>query len=507
MAGFPLTGVDPANPTPGIIREIKFAQGVSSSSGTARNVLLLGNKTSGGSETVNTIGDAIADHDDAVARLGYHSELLLMYRSWVAVDPLATIFACCVTDPAGTAAAADFVIATTATAASTIKFTCVGETIQVAVASGDTATVQGAALAAAINSQLFWPVSAANVSGTVTVTCSNTGTRGDLVIARCRASYSVSAASTITKGNVIAGVGADDQTTAITLLDNVDCYYQVNSKHTTSAPTATDNGVGEHLTKVTQIVLPAVGKSAIAMFGLVGTQAQATTVATASPCNSARAVFFHAENNDWTPAMIAAHCGAVKRSQEIAHAGANLTNYGLNDGDVFLIPDPYDKADRPTATEVTADLNNGVTPIGFTGQGKSFIIRQITSRSLTGTANDYRVREGHIPSAIDYFWETLKVRYATSAQPFVANDPIATEKPLPGVTYPGQVKALVSKLIDDMIDGVPGGPILDPSFRADMKKSIECVRLTDGISLRCRPIAVKHLNRSQFLLLESSEAY
>src|SRR5262249_16954904 len=150
---------------------------------------------------------------------------------------------------------------------------------------------------------------------------------------------------------------------------------------------------------------------------------QATTVATAAAANNALSFFYHAKNSDWTPAMIAAHCAAVMRAQQIANPAANLTDYGKRSGDIFQIPDPFVKTNRLTPTEIRADLNNGVTPIGFTKQGQAFIVRQITSRSLTGTVNDYRVREGHIPSVLHYFWDTLGARYFTSAQDFVADDP------------------------------------------------------------------------------------
>jgi len=89
--GYQMTGVDPNDPIPGIIREILFAQGQGSGSSQNRFVLLYGNKTSAGTETTNTIGDPIQSRDDIITRAGPRSELRWMYEAYVSVDPDATI--------------------------------------------------------------------------------------------------------------------------------------------------------------------------------------------------------------------------------------------------------------------------------------------------------------------------------------------------------------------------------------------------------------------------------
>ena len=103
MGGFPLTGIDPADPIPGIIREIKFAQGVSSTPGKTRSVALIGNKTSAGSETVNTLGEYIASDSDCVDRFGIKSEIYAGYKAYVAIDSTAEIYAIAVPDGTGSA--------------------------------------------------------------------------------------------------------------------------------------------------------------------------------------------------------------------------------------------------------------------------------------------------------------------------------------------------------------------------------------------------------------------
>ena len=139
-----LTGVDPTDPTPSNRREILFAQGVSSGSSNQLLVLLYGNKTSAGSETVETIGSTpIADSQDARDRFGARSEIYHMHRVYTRIDPGAQVFAIAVTE-AGTAASKPFVFANAATSAGTCFIDWGGQTVSFAVASGDAAATIGA---------------------------------------------------------------------------------------------------------------------------------------------------------------------------------------------------------------------------------------------------------------------------------------------------------------------------------------------------------------------------
>lgn len=509
MAGFPLTGVDPADPIPGIIREIKFAQGQSSNASKERMVALIGNKTTAGSETVETVGDPIQSDEDCIERFGQKSEMYLMYKSYVAIDQNATIYG--VAPDVGTGVSTvDWTFSGTATAAHTCYVDCIGETISIGIANGDAAATVAANVKSKIDEQLHWPVSPSVASAVLTTDASMAGFRHEYPLIQMRIRFSKSAGIAVAKGALTPGTADDDHTNAIDALRLVEIYYQANAKataigaHSLVSPSSSDGGVGEHAAMITSMALPSSGKGEQAFFPHMGNQGDATTLATA--VNNARCKFVRAENNDWTPGMVVAHHMAAIRSKQIAHPSANLTDYGLGEGEIYNIPPPYVAADRPTESEIRADLNNGVTPIDWKMSGQGYVVRDITSRSLSGSFNDYRVREGHIPSAIDYYWETLFVRYFTSKQDFIASDPPAGEPPLDNTTYPRDVVALHSKLVDDLIDFV-GGPVLDPDYRDQMKSTFSVVRLTDGLSARGRPIASKHNNKGQFLIEEASEAY
>jgi phage tail sheath gpL-like len=502
-SAFPLVGIDPSDPVPGIRREIKFAQGDNSGSAPSLNVVIFGNKTSAGSETADTLGVPIVGLQDCIDRFGARSEVTLEYRCFTAIDKDAEISAVAILENvSGTASSCTVTFVGTASGAGTVKITVIGETVEVGVESGDIVDTIASALAVKINSQPHWPLTASAASGVVTVTSANVGPRSAHHLNQLRATITSGITTTCTKSAVTAGTGADDNTLALAAIDTSEFGLHIGPYSTTSSTTATDNGMGEHSTKITTDFLPATGKAQMLFCGHTGTQATATTVATS--LNSVRAFLWHAEDNDWSPAMIAAHCAAAVRSKRIGDAGANMVDYGKGATDVFSIPDPFDKTDRPTKTEVRADLNNGVCSINFTNSGRAFIVRDVTTYSVNGSSKDYRARSGHIPFCADRFWSDLGGRYAAQRQPKTADEPGEGQKPLQGFTYPSAVKKMAAQALEDACSG--SAVYLDPGALDTMKASIECVGTNDGISLRVKPRAVKHNNKAGFLIEESSPA-
>jgi phage tail sheath gpL-like len=510
MAGFPLTGVDPNDPRPMNHIEIRYAQGSGTGAGTERKVLLFGNKTSAGSESTNELNDEIADAADCITRFGRRSEIYQMFRKYVEIDPSASISAIAVPEGGGAAAASrTFTFATAATTTTTRIFECVGETFEMTITAGDTAITQAANAAAKFAEQLDWPVAAA-VGGVgnehiLTVTAANLGPRGDYILNRVRTYERVASGTTVTPSAVTSGTTDDDFTTALTQIEKREYYYQVNPKSGTSAATSTDNGLGEHAAFITSQALPGVGIRQQMIFGMVNTQANSTTLATS--LNNARCFGIWSENCKLPPCMLAAMFAAVKRSKEIAHPAANLTNYGQGASDVFGVPAPLSSGDRPTTTEVRAALNNGVTPIDFTTTGQAYIVRHVTTRSLNGSANDYRVRSGHIVSALDYAAIALADDVNSIAQDWVTDDPPEGTPPLEGVTTPSIVAATLRQTISDKLIRFPGGPVLDPSFEAQMLASVVVKRLVNGTSARLELQAVKPNDKTDMLLLQTDTGY
>lgn len=520
-----LTGIPADYATPGIRREFFFASGPGSS-GTSRDVLIYGNKTSAGSEPLDTLGAVLGDKADVWARFGKRSEFYHLWRLFTAVDKTAPIYGIAVTESAGSAASVvvSFGSATTDTASATTTCTIEfqGESAQFTVAAGATASTVAGLFVTAFNnaSEGTWMATAQQQTSTnaykVTITGSQLGPRLDgLFNYSLRVTYKDSVGVDPSIGSVTAGVTDDDFTAAYAAASAGEFFYQISPKSTTSAPTATDNGVGEGIAYIKDQNLPINGKSQEMHFGLVGTQSQATTVATDSDANSVHAFFWHQENSRWTPGMIAAHMCGIERSEQVADPAANLAGYRATDNKVMLgPPDPISKADRATTAEIEANLRNGVCAIAYDKNGSPYIARHVTSYSeISSGVKDYRAREGHIPSAVKFAWDLAKSRWNAEKQPKCGDDPLPGAKPIPGYSTPSQLRGLLNGVIDELTSGRPLGlynsPILSPS-PADvqaMRDSIVVTHVPGGFNVSVNWIAVEHNLFGDFVVREVGRAY
>lgn len=528
-----LTGIDPSDPTPGHRRELIVAAGKSAGGPPSYKVLLFGNKTAGGTETVDTLGEQIADAADAEARMGTRSELFAMYREFVEVDAGAQMFFIAVTESAGSQASAAFLFAGTATGASTVEVTVHGEKFEVPVAEGDDQDAIAAAVVAAVpgaDQGRLQVTAAVTGVGTdeATLTYIHAGPRGDLVIGSganrgCRMRFTRAVGVTVTKQALSPGTTEDDGTAAFAAAAGGEFYLWVLPWHATAAITSADNQIGEAIRGPNGVVsqaLPINGKEQTVHIGLVGTQAQATTVATSAGGNSARAYFYHAENNDFSPAMLAAHNAGVFRSLTVSHpaqlgpVGAKgAVGYTSTDLTVYNIPDPFVVTDRPTASEIRADLDNGVTPISFSPEGRPKIERIITSRSQNANGdNDYRAREGHITPVTDFFWDQVEQLYANNLQPIISDNLAEGQKPTARTTTPSQVTDIIQSVINDGVGSTPVGaafvgPYLAPDKQADMLASVQVVKGVASFAAAVEINVVEHLIKSETTVRETSAAY
>lgn len=516
-----LTGINPNDPIPAIYGEIRFAQGPGGGAAPERVVLIYGNKTSAGSETVDTIGTPVLDRADVIARFGARSEARWEWEAFQGIPQQATVYICAPTEASAgggaTAATRVFTFATTATGATTLYIEWAGRVTTIGVSTGDTNIVQAAAAAAAI---LDWeeggvPFTAAVGSSPdddkLTLTAANLGDRGKYVLDGVRMYYASNVGSTVSAASTTNGSSADDFTAAYAAaLAKGRFYYQINPKFSTSSPSTTDNGIGEGAAYITAAALPTEGKRQQMFFGLVGTQAQATTVATG--VNNPRCKFFWTEKSPFFPGMLAAlHC-AIVRNAEMADPAANVNGYTANAalGRLYPLPAPYSAADYPTRAELVACLNNGISAISYNERGQPTLVRHITSYSLNGSSNDYRVREGHIPSSLDDTLDTMTVvvTAAQQASPkFSAVDLTRGQRPRVGYMYPSDITGLVRKVINDKCGDDGSSPVLDPASQAEQVASVTVEALNDGFNVRANLLAARHLNKIGMLLLEQGPSY
>ncbi len=509
-----LTGIAADDPRSRVAREFRFAQGDATGNVPGREIVLVGNMLSAGSETVEKLGNYIQDSNDCYARFGRRSPIAWMYRTLRMVAPGARVRAIAVENGGGSSASVDFTISTTADADSVIRVEWGGKRLEVGVSSGDDETVQAAAVNGKVNADPDLPFSSGVSGGVVTFTASAAGPNGDFIMNAVRVYYVTTMASTVSKGSVSAGSVADDYTNALAELARADIYYHVPECTASAGVTGTDGGVGQYCAFVRSESSPSVGKQLQVIFGLDCSQSEGTSVATSSAANAVRAAFYRVHGSDWTPAMVAAHMAGVRWLKEQAYPAASLTRYANGDATPFFIPDPFDKSNRPSATEVIADLNNGVTPICFDANGSPLINRAATSYSvLPGTANkDYRARESHIPSAEDAAWEYLAVRWGAIAQPNVCGSLAVGAKPLAKFNTPDDMIKLIHSVIDVLSSNqspYDNTPILDPtpSVVAAMKASIAVETRADGFGVSVDFEPVRHNNKQDFLINQGGPAY
>lgn len=512
MATFGLTGIDSSDPTPGIKRELAANRGPSGGNVPARDALIMGNKVASvGSTTVDGLGDALdtpirigGGTEEVIQRFGRKSELLLLAITfWKHNGTTTQLYLQCAPLGGGTAATKAVVFATNTDRVGVIQVDFCGDVMQIGVASGETPTTVCARVSAAINAQESWPITTSPSTGTLTVNASMVGGRFDHYVTKLRIKFVTTNAMTISAPGTTTGGADDDQTNSILALNNFNVYYQVNPKSTTSAVTSTDNGIGEHLAAMSDWISPSQGKAAVLITGQVGTPAQAVTVA--SSMNAWYAFHVHAENNDYSPGMLAcAFAGALARA-EASDRAASLVDYGDrgNANDKFYVPDPLAKTDRVTETEIKTLLNGGVTPIAFSTSGKGRIIWHITTNCLTGSNPEYRSRPGHAPSIRFDFWDSLRSEHQAVAQPKYASDPLPGQNPLVGFTYPRDIKAIVASVIRQKIRGGPA--TLDPGSEQAMIDSIVVEENgSAGLSCRVDIKGVKHFLKAHYLIQDTS---
>lgn len=149
--------------------------------------LLIGQKLASGSATAD-VPVLCSTEDQAKALAGLGSPLARMMAAFRANDPFTEVWLLPLADNgSGVKATGELAITGPATAAGTLNLYIGGQRVQIAVASGDTATEIGDAIVAALGANEAAalaagsevPVTAANTTGTVTLTARNAGEVGN----------------------------------------------------------------------------------------------------------------------------------------------------------------------------------------------------------------------------------------------------------------------------------------------------------------------------------------
>ncbi len=405
---------------PGFVGETILGAGPATSGNAVFRLLLVGNKLATGSATPNQDVFQVFSDTDARNLCGPGSELHRMVRAALRV-PGVQIWCAPVTQSAGANATVVVTFATTATGAGSFVYWIDGERIEVAVALGDTPTIAGATFLAQLGTKDWFPVTAANVTGAVTFTRKQAGTRGNFGViyqditqapAGMTSTLSGSGTSVTGGGKRFGGGTTADDLTAVSTNTFPAWFQRVALAHNDSA------NLGVWATNENSKCGPLEGRPEHTIVASNDTLSNTQSLSQTT-LNNGRFEMAWMLESESHPSEIAAFIAALRTATEVSDPGAAYDDAVLTGVTPSRFP-----AQIPQRSTKLAALQTGITPI-YTSNGQALITRSVTTRCLNGTAPDYRVLDTGWASVPDYIrvdiggvWSGWKL-----ANPVLADDP------------------------------------------------------------------------------------
>jgi phage tail sheath gpL-like len=369
--------------------------GVKQQASTARDVLLVGQMITAGTATVSVPYELFRENDSE-ALFGKGSILDFAAKAAFKAHPFVKLSAVAVAD-AGVKATGTVVFATTATGSTTFQLRIAGVIVQIDITTGDTVTIIGDALAAAIMANTSLPVTAINAAGTVTLTAKNGGTVGNGIQLRGALASSIGTTATVAAA-LTAGTGAVVITSALAAVA-AQRYHEYailldDSVSGIAAKTHIDTQSGAE-----------VGFGCFAHQAVNASLGTNTTLALA--LNAARGSVVSINGSEsWTVAIAAAYA-AVLSSEEVATRPLNTLAL------TGIVPPPKEK--RWFRTETRNLLDNGCTPLVVMPGEKVGILRSVISgvKNAAG-AFDYSTLDITITRGFDDLRDNVKLMFDTN---------------------------------------------------------------------------------------------
>lgn len=453
-------GMAAAGKVPGFLINLAVGQGRVDIGTIPRYLLLIGNKTSGGTVTADTQINTITPNSDLATLYGARSEIARMIRKAQLYSGV-RIKAICCAEASGDAATATITIATNASSAGTWYYWIAGEIVTVTIASGDTPTQQAVKIIAAFAALPNLPVTALNSAGVVTLTAANVGVRGnDWVLYQdtsekpggststlgTASAYTVSAGpGGITGVRLGGGTGQDSLTNALATLQGETFF--------TIAPAQNDAATNAPLLEAYSIAKAALGTQRYehVVLGQNGLYATAQTLAKTT-YNQHRFQVAWCEGCESHPCEIAASMGALRTQYEQLHPNSRFNGVPL-----LGIAPQRALADRPSGGETGEQetaLENGVTPL-TTVDGNVVPVRCITTLCTRNSLAFYGCIDVGQARTPDVCAEILQLAWDTEfsiSNPYVNDDPANGERARPeGVATPAIWKGYATSLLAQQI--------------------------------------------------------
>lgn len=512
-----LTGVDPTSPVPGIIGEIRYAQGQSAGDLSVTKVLIIAPKTSAGSITADSqVVGPLSDESDIITYTGTGSVAHRMGKRWLSLCKTAKLYFCCPTAATGSAAIEKITVSFTSGSAPTAPgvFTVViaNTPCSYAYTTSDTATTIAAGVKNSILSKSDLPVTASNSSGVLTITGRISGVELNSIRVRASVTVGTNVVSSLntdipigSSGALGAAIGVGDVDYTNVLATILGQKYDVIVPHVQKAVGGSSEvQLTGLLTQVNTQALPSTGFRERVVAGTALTPSNATTLA--ATLNAARAELFNQEEAPEEHYLVAATCGAVLVSNQASDASYNFDSFGLLEGQVFGLKRPYNDSAVPTGPEIDTMLRNGVSPICVAPNDATYISRAITTRHKDASNNfDYRVRDQHIVVVGDKYLGDVLVVLSQSGWTKITTDPATTTDKQPSKKFatPKRVLARLETLTRSYGDRGLFDPSKIDEILASLQAGIDPLN-PSRMNIRTPAYAAVLLHQMQVLVLESS---
>ena len=487
MSSIQLQGIALNNPTPMFALEIDFAVGQPVGIGVARPMLLMGNMTTAGTATADTVvygpdtPVTCQNEQDVILLFGAGSELHRMFRRVAKIQTVVSVYLIAVTASSGTAATLTFTLATVPTATGNLRIFIDDEFVDTSfLASATLASITLSAVTN-LNTRTHWAVTAAqstvgSSNDSILFTAKIKGPRGNWHRGMAALTFPGATAGAMTVTNstdasFASGATADSNVAALATILASRYYYTVSA-----AEDATQ--FGALAAQMTTAALPISGLRQRAFAGSADTLSNVQTLATGA--NNPRAEVIWLQTSPIVPSELAAIAASVYAQGEMSGSTPICTYnfYGNGANDTWSVIAPRVAANSPSATSITSALNNGVTPIGVNNNKSTYLVKAITTRSLNGAVNDYRIRDHHKVTVCDFFGDDLLAKFSANFQKKnLADDPPpgSTAPPPSGNTVsPNRIKEATVRLVTDYGELPAGNQLLVNT--AQIKAGIVCVR-------------------------------
>lgn len=454
------------DPRPGVFIQELFAAGPASSGSAVYGALIMGNMTSAGSATKDTVvygpntPVALTSTTDAINLFGDGSELHRGIAAFLAVNTSTPLYALAISEGVSAGASSGTITVTgTATGPATLRVWVGPGFVDTGIATGDTVITIGTNVANSINSKTHWAVTATASAGVVTLTSKNKGLRANTIryFAQVLPSASVTTTVTPTASTLMSGgTVSDSNATALSTILGTRYYYICEASDGYEVSTSgVDSNLLALLSQVESDALPTNGRTEKVFAADTGTLAQAIAVTTAA--NTERMDLFWSKSGDVVPFELACSMMAIVSLEEDQLVPrCNFAFYGNTSATQpnWKLKAPTSLA-VPTSSEILSALNSGVSPIGVNvAGGTSFLVKRVTSRWLNGSNPDYRIRESCKVTIEDRFADDLRADIADAMDGKVAgNDPSKGQpEPATSVFSPRNLLSLIKIRLRDYED-------------------------------------------------------